>query len=113
MTLRHLAALALVGWYLIMPPVRNPPHQVGYADSDAPLREWERMEKFNNRDDCEDALDQAISAARNGRLFCLNGGFCGVIGHGEYDSPSFALPWYVRQEDSQCIASDDPRLKEK
>jgi len=31
--------------------------------------------------------------------------------HGELDYPGADLPWYERQEDSQCIASNDPRLK--
>jgi hypothetical protein len=71
---RHVAALALVGWYLMVPPL---PHLNTHAvnkDTAAALRGWKKVRTFPTQKECE--------AHR-------------------------ANPW------ERCVASDDPRLKEK
>jgi len=72
MKLRHAAALALVGWYLMMPPSTSS----GRIQKDAPLSRWYIFTTFETKKECEKA-----------RQF------------------SSGL--------SICVASDDPRLKEK
>jgi hypothetical protein len=51
MKLRN-AALALVGWYLMLPPLPN--HQ---PDTTAPLQTWEIWRSFDSATDCEQARD--------------------------------------------------------
>jgi hypothetical protein len=78
---RHAAALALVGWYLMLPPaVPNDPDKV---DSSAPLSQWEVMTTFDSQSQC--AAEQTRMIGVGNKL-------------GRF---------------SQCIASDDPRLKQK
>ena len=52
----HAAALALAGWFLIIPP----PLLVGglsfQTHFDAPQSKWVRMRRFNHRDKCENTL---------------------------------------------------------
>ena len=104
MKLRHAAALALVGWYLMVPP-----NQAGWAcgqsfaavlshqlfgtgddklcahysslpDLDAPLSQWHQAgEPFETLSECEEVRDKRLK------------------------EPGMML--------AKCIASDDPRLK--
>lgn len=48
--LRHAAALALVGWYLMMPPVY---HDTGSIGSKAPTAEWTVLTKFETEKACK------------------------------------------------------------
>ena len=51
---RHAVALALVGWYLISPPLRL--DAVGQAvgiDQNAPLPQWFSWKEFSTREGCE------------------------------------------------------------
>ena len=52
MNLRHTAALALVGWYLMVPPISR-----GSADFKAPMREWTKVEADS---DTEAACGKAL-----------------------------------------------------
>jgi hypothetical protein len=45
MTLRHASALALVGWYLMVPPFSA--KNVFY---DRPLSDWQAVENYSNQD---------------------------------------------------------------
>jgi hypothetical protein len=69
MNLRHTAALALVGWYLMIPPsiepdlssdakvqanLNNPP--AFEFDDKAPLSRWEIDKSFDRDDDCQQAI---------------------------------------------------------
>ena len=47
---RHTAALALVGWYLLVPPLVNAPYKV---DTEAPLTGWKVYQTFDTRDECD------------------------------------------------------------
>jgi len=44
--------LALVVWYLLMPPLRRD----GTVSSFAPLKEWEKLGTYDTFDECEEAL---------------------------------------------------------
>src|ERR1700720_1401642 len=51
---RHLAALALVGWYLMMPPDSPKiPHDV---DTNTPIARWITVTSFDTEDNCEKPL---------------------------------------------------------
>jgi hypothetical protein len=106
MQLRHAAALALVGWYLMTPPLlcRSGTAQEcpNYAnckfcrsDSQTPLREWVRepdTKEFEYKTDCQRAIsDGCHSEVDADGTTSLGGDLCGA----------------------DCIAADDPRLKKK
>lgn len=89
-TLHHAAALALVGWYLMMPPVLSGPHP------DAPLGEWEIIGVYDKAAECTDAQDKmrslGIDADRAKRKL-----------GGRMEARTMA----------ECVATDDPRLNGK
>ena len=55
MILRHAAALVLVGWYLMIPPLQN---SVFGCDPNAPLTKWLKFRSFDSETACKDLLDQ-------------------------------------------------------
>lgn len=86
--LRHAAALALVGWYLMVPPFSN--KSVLY---DAPLSGWQPiLQIYGTRAECEESQQTAIR-----ELIPFAGLTSSMI--------SAVLV-------SKCISSGDPRLKE-
>jgi hypothetical protein len=95
--LRHAAALALVGWYLIEPPFSRLPNGQYDAQTDAPLSKWFHVASFDKASLCE--------AARNIRV---NAGKEDVTKSPQSDSEKLmaAIGLYC-----ECIATDDPRLK--
>ncbi len=53
---RHAAALALVGWYLITPPIEVQLYRgMGHIKvrGEAPLAKWDKMKSFDSESDCE------------------------------------------------------------
>jgi len=53
---RHAAALALVTWYLITPPIELQLFRgMGHirVRGDAPLAKWDKMKSFDSESDCE------------------------------------------------------------
>jgi hypothetical protein len=93
MSLRHAAMLALVGWYLMLPPMgsvesrRNPSTGLYGAYSTEPLDTWEIAGSYGTAAQCGRALEQANQLARQN---CPD---CSAV--------------------AACIAADDPRLKSK
>ena len=93
---RHAAVLALVGWYLIVPPFDCPNHRCP-ANLNASFSQWHRNRvAFNSAHECEDVRAKAITALSK------------VI-----NDP------VARAQDEQalaagiCVAKDDPRLEGK
>ena len=106
MKLRHAAALALVGWYLMTPPMvcrtgtaQECPNYANCAfcrsDSQTQLREWVRepdTKEFEFKNDCQHVIsDGCHSEVEADGTTSLEGDLCGA----------------------DCIAADDPRLKPK
>ena len=93
MSLRHVARLALVGWYLMLPPIgsvesrRNPSTGSYVAYSTQPLNTWEIAGSYGTAAECKTAVEQANQLARQ-------------------DCPECSAV-------ASCIASNDPRLKAK
>jgi hypothetical protein len=98
----HLAALAVVGWLLMMPPDSSKiPHDV---DSDTPISRWITVTSFDTEDNCEKALtdiqnseQDPITLDKTGKLKRL-------------DKHDAALG-KARAVNAACVASDDIRLK--
>ncbi len=82
----HAAALALVGWYLMWAPLHDRDHP---PDSTAPFSQWETSGSFDTATECEKALsEEGLKRFMQGK-----GTFTRSVG--------------------QCVATNDPRLKEK
>jgi hypothetical protein len=86
---RHAAALALVGWYLIIPSSMLP---TATAHKE-PFRRWQIVRGFDSADDCEDFRSDFFERSR--QRHGLN-----VL------EPAYRDYMFV-----ECIATDDPRLK--
>jgi hypothetical protein len=106
MDLRHAAVLAFTGWYLLAAPVRQPKSEPPYLDEHAAYRDWKILHAFKTVDDCEGGQKRAVLDAESRNLTAWSGGFAGII-------DTDPKPWLTQQIDAECIASDDPRLKEK
>ena len=88
MRLRHVTALALVGWYLMAPPLVNDQSQ-----PDAPISRWTIIKSFDSAMECE---NRASELRQSSHVTELPTG-----------------PVKLRIFSTKCIVSDDPRLKEK
>jgi hypothetical protein len=96
MKISHAAALASIGWYLMVPPLagRNGPIERGSL-----LAKWETWFAFDTATECE-ARVKALEDSAFGRL----------------KAQPVASATKQRISDLQtvsarCVASDDPRLK--
>jgi hypothetical protein len=87
---RPAAALALVGWYLMLPPVKPD----GSVNAKAPLSKWRTSNTYDTIDECKEALSG------------LRGGWVGYANGHELNYPS-------QKDTAACIATDDPRLEKK
>jgi hypothetical protein len=95
MKLHHAAALALVGWYLMIPP-----RVVDRFYPDAPLSKWHRFgtKEYSTKAECESAIE-AQKAEFN------------------YDPETLPPEKFTARTLARgaralrCISSDDPRLK--
>jgi hypothetical protein len=93
MKCHRAVALALVGWYLMTPPLS---HSIRFeVDDQAPLREWTVMQAFDKASDCEDYRFR--SQERHKR---------DAVSTPTNMHQTFA----VGMMDSQCIETNDPRL---
>ena len=86
MNSRHAAALALVGWYLILPPL-----EVHQLDEKAPISLWDKVGTY----DTETACKEQAALLR--------------LRHAKVTDPLLKKHFAL----GLCIASDDPRLKGK
>jgi hypothetical protein len=105
MKVRHLAPLALVGWYLMVPPPwRSAGTYPTAGDMKAPLRQWTIISTFLNEKEC---LTKGGDALANYRF----------QKEGMLLAPMGILPQMLDLRWSgdkfECVATDDPRLKEK
>lgn len=85
---RHAAALALVGWYLIVAPPQAFKDLKYY---EVLLRDWRHKGTFDSEFECKQEISKGCHHFQNGEENGLEGPLC-----------------YA-----QCVASDDPRLKER
>jgi hypothetical protein len=95
MNLRHAAALALVGWYLITPP-SGP---AGKPDFSAPLSEWGQMATFDSAAACKKEHDSEFKTAEK----WLAKNRADVSNGDDLEARLVALA----VEASRCVAADD------
>jgi hypothetical protein len=90
-TITHVAALALAGWCLMMPPFVQRKH--GVVDGAAPLSKWTVTNAFDTAAECENYRSASI----------------------KFDQKRSAQDptnqsYKTQRALSQCVAIDDPRL---
>ena len=95
---RHAVALALVSWYLLVPPLVNAPYKV---DTEAPLTSWKVYQTFDTREECDKSL-LAVHAKYKPTATA-------PIGTIKKGTRAFALQMTF----ARCVSTDDPRLKAK
>jgi hypothetical protein len=93
MNLRHAAAIALVGWYLMIPPEvgQGAGRSVRYQ---VPLTKWDRAATLDSEAACNERLRE----------------WSKVIGPFENFTQALVAD---RFQHGRCVPSDDPRLKGK
>jgi hypothetical protein len=103
--LRHAAVLALVGWYLMVPPVNPGKDNLKllksgswWADLNAPLAHWQTSSVFDKASNCNVAQDAMVNDF---------GKHQANLGTG------FTKAWRIAESQACCISTDDSRLKEK
>jgi hypothetical protein len=94
MKTRHAAALALVGWYLISPPLGRPKNGNDYVDGGAPYYKWTVLLEFDDLTQCQERRDLEIQDGEDG-----------------LKKPPTGDLWAMVETELECIAIDDPRLK--
>ena len=103
---RHAAALALVGWYLMVPTPFND-NSLRY-DPTLPLSKWKIVGSFDSADDC--AKIQAYQEKQSNHVLKT------IKDIDKLKDPNEPT---AEQRDafllgmSECVSTDDPRLKEK
>lgn len=100
----HATALALVGWYLVVPPVHSSKGDA-YVDWRASYSEWYVVRFFNHEEDCRIAVRTAERDAWRGSLTLIPDK---LRASPAQDDPK---PWLDQQADAECIVSDNPHLK--
>src|SRR5260370_38725996 len=105
MKTRHAITLAIVIWYLMIPPIGAD----NKVDPHAPWSQWRKGVSFESQKDCEDSLKDAIqnsmtqdeyqAAAKATRKAKMK--------------PLSMSEMAKRTQESRCVAGDDPRLKAK
>jgi len=91
----HAAALALVAWYMLVPPLVNEPYKI---DTEAPMSSWKVYQTFNTSAECQHLLSSAQSKYKPTATAPS-----GTIKRG---TRAFALQMVF----AQCVKSDDPGL---
>jgi hypothetical protein len=114
---RRTAALALVGWYLMLPPVDIP---TGRYVEVAPIANWRKLVEYDTFTKCENRRQDDLRSYLNHRnAYSIDDpkwlGFDAML-DSKNGWPSgttrkidaHMLQGYVSR---RCIATDDPRLK--
>jgi hypothetical protein len=99
----HAAAIALVTWYLVAPPIRDSDTEPPYIDTHADYREWKVLRAFNSLDDCETGYQRAKSNAAEGYLTTFDGSYA--------DADTNPEPLLDQQAEAECMTADDPRIE--
>jgi hypothetical protein len=102
---RHAAVLALLGWYLLIPPVFSPmgEHPRAFNDLNAPMNRWDIWASFESQAACEKEKERIRNEAPLRIRFAherpdqdLNGNILAV-----------AQAWQL----AECVATGDLRLR--
>jgi hypothetical protein len=94
--IEHSVVLALVGWYLMVPPVDRYSPEVVFVGVLSPLSEWDTVRGFDSAPECRKALKELIVDFETQKW--------------EPNVPEGERSLIGASEIAKCIASDDPRL---
>jgi len=103
---RHAVAFALLGWYLLIPPVFSAmgDHPRAFNDLSAPINKWDIQASFDSEAGCEKEKARIRTEAPLRLKFASE--------HPDQDQngniAAVAQAWQL----SECVTSDDPRLKQ-
>ncbi len=88
---RHTAALALVGWYLMMPPLKsaNRDDPSGPRDLHAPFSQWDQVSAYDSAAKCERDIGKNLAFPK---------------------PDGTTKPANISAIGGRCISTDDPRL---
>ena len=95
MSFRHAAALALVGWWVVVPPISRG----WYADLKAPIRGWTKVEPQGGVD-TEAACEKTLSDHKY---------LASALGDSGYALSTDLQNELIRH--AQCVDEHDPRLR--
>lgn len=113
MNLRHAAIFALLGWYLMIPPVTGTTNPAEIEATNAPLSYWFTLDRFDSIDafqnkatdlnatgekERDESDDELLKARLYGPPPSL------------FKSAEAARIWAMGLVHAQCVATDDPRL---
>ena len=104
MRLRDAAALALMGWYLIMPPTVGPYLRL---DTSAPDSRWQIVQSFDTATACEGYLQEMKEGT--GASYHEYGVAAKFETDGLKKMHDMGIPTFASTA-ARCIFSDDPRL---
>jgi hypothetical protein len=91
MRFRHASTLVLIGWYLMLPPPMASNHRL--PDTNAPLSGWTHLGTYHQPGECHAARTKIYRKA-------------------EKSPPTVSNRFFKDQiAASQCVATNDPRLK--
>ena len=102
---RHATALAIVLWYLMIPPIGAD----NKVDPHAALSQWRIGVGFQSEKDCDDSLKDAIQNPMTPAEYQA----AAQATKTAKMKPLSMSEMTKRTVESQCVAGDDPRLKEK
>ena len=105
MNLRHAAALALVGWYLMMPPV-NTEGGKAFVDLHASVQRWTRTGDFDSFADCDKAREKTQQNVQTAEERGLEN-----AARMDANPPDQDLAEYEAARQMKCVSKDDPRIK--
>jgi hypothetical protein len=108
---RHAVALALVGWYLMVPPVADRAFELSQPrliEGSAPLSDWDIRRAYDTADECEKANWEMRKPAMDGILKKLRANEKSL--KGESSTERIRRIDMARESSAKCIATDDPRL---
>jgi hypothetical protein len=101
----HATALAIVLWYLMIPPIGAD----NKVDPHAPLPQWRRGVGFESQKQCDDSLKDAIQNPMTPAEYQAAAGATRKTKM----KPLSMAEMTKRTAESLCVAGDDPRLKAK
>jgi hypothetical protein len=115
MNLRHAAALALIGWYLMAPPLSKD----GKPNLSAPLSQWNQTGGFDSAKACDNKRESRRKLAAEAlnevqqemEALPPSNRPLSQSAPKVYQDDVFASTFAVLVAASRCIATDDPRLK--
>jgi len=103
----HAVALALVGWFLLIPPVFSAMggHPRAFNDLNASLNRWDIRASFESETSCLKEKQRIRNEAPLRLRFAHE--------HPDQDRNGNIVAVAEAWQRSECVASDDPRLREK